>query len=138
MSSGVFTTWQLGPRMSKRLEKLSRCIEPRTSRLIPLPEQPQTKARCRRRACAEERSLQAQESGGCHNQREWHRRCATRGDRQRTSSQNQEACARHHLSPKASTVSLLTLQSMFRRVCTSNCPIPRSVRLNARSSCGKV
>ena len=31
----VFTTWQLGPLMSKQLERLSRCIEQRTSRLIP-------------------------------------------------------------------------------------------------------
>src|ERR1700722_8392949 len=84
MSSGVFTTWQLGPRMSKRLERLSQCIEPRTSRLIPLPELPRTKAWCRRRAYAEERSLQVQKSGGYRSRREWHRRCATRGDPQRT------------------------------------------------------
>src|SRR3984885_15334421 len=84
MSSGVFTIWQLGPRMSKRLERLSRCIEPRTSRLIPPPELPRTKAWCRRRAYAEERSLQVQKSGGCRSRREWDRRCATRDDPQRT------------------------------------------------------
>jgi hypothetical protein len=30
-NSGAFTTWQLGPHMSKQLERLSRCIAPRTS-----------------------------------------------------------------------------------------------------------
>src|SRR5215470_2448621 len=64
--------------MSKRLERLSRCIEPRTSRPIPPPALPRTKAWCRRRAHAEERSLQAQRSGECRKRRKSLRPCATR------------------------------------------------------------
>src|SRR5215469_12147121 len=64
--------------MSKRPDRLSPCIEPRISFLIPLPELQRAKVWRRIRVGAERRSLRAQKSGAYHRRRKSLRRCAIR------------------------------------------------------------
>ena len=62
--------------MSKRLDRLLRCIELRTSFLIPLPDFPRAKAWSHVRASVEKRLLKAQRSDECRRRRKLLRRYA--------------------------------------------------------------